>query len=1361
MKKTLRSYLFYIFIFAIFLILALIPYYLNRTIILGGEGNFFIDFTKHLANNGFTWLNISTGVPTTSLNVNVPNIYILSFIQNLFGIRIANFTLIFSIYFLPFIAVFLICKKFKLSAPLTFMISLFYLLNPFTLYYLTCINQWNAMCLAAIPFFFWIILEYYHNNLMLFFCFGLISFSFAFANANPPIMILIQISLIITVFIISNYFTHKFVPFQFIRKYFIVLASFIVHNLWWIIHWIISLRATKEIYSPEFAGDWLRIIIQNTKQITFGVLTFSHLISKDTSYDFFALLYNQNLACFILLIPIFLIVHHVFLCNNNRQNKLLLLLFTLWIISVSFTKGTSLPFGYLYHILYKYLPFFNIFKTPTEKFGILNIFLFVLLLIFSIKGPSKSRYYRWQLGFLTLYLFFCLIPLISGNIIPSYKHNRKITVTRKYIDKQEYKDFRKEINNDNTDYKILSLPGSKNYQVCMTNYNGLNYTGMDPVLYNTKKAFIDASSGPFMLYNNFSNINYDKLLGMYNIKKIVINKDIIPWFGFRENKKLPELKRIFSRTKKQKKYGAITVYDNSYFLPHIYPAANPVFVTGDENTLLLLPKEYFLKTNPLFVFSSQILNSQILRKINAFILKDFRRKDTGIYLARRYPINNGNFLLELKKDGIYEIWADTSIEISSEFLFPTDITVKIDKIPSGHNILQPNIMESKIFNKAQKNYQKICEKYLKKGRHLFEINRFEDYPAVKFFLVDKEERVGWEKSLWQSIHESGSVIYYNFTKNRYFYIPTDSSYILEAEIIPNFVKQKKEQIEIDFYRKEELDNWTFRPENISFNYGIIGFNELLVLTNFDGDKHEDEYLQMRNKNLRVDLTTHPYLDLTYKIVDPNVQTIEIVAGIDFDKDEIVDGHIRGLYPNPASAFWTKYSYNIYAKAVKIFPNKKNYDLIFLEIYPHKLWGVDTSTYSKRGLYTFWLKNLKFYNYSEINYVRNLDCALDLKMNSETNKIIKRQIDSEETYYFIKYESEDLASLYSEKKQFLEIGISTEGIDLQKYPKINLSYINLNTGDTNIKFILDIDTDADLKIDKSFSSNFFSIKRGRANLNINGYDMLKEKLSGEGTYNLMGIRFVLDKWHAFSGDNLKIYSESLIPIDNLRTGFPVMKIDNMAYKFKPGDKQIKNPNRIYFKQELKLDRGVHYLELDNNESFHVKNIFLSPAIQKTNYSAIKQNEKQMPEIAFEKVSPAYYKVKIKQAAQPFWLVFSENFNRQWKVYLEQRIEENTVSRTDKIAAVYLKIKVLEYMHVHNHSFKKIKYLFKQPLDVDHLVANGYANGWYIDTKKLNLPEEFSLTILFWPEIIFWLTGWISSLIILTSIISSAVILVRKK
>ncbi|MFH1459860.1 MAG: hypothetical protein ABIG64_05745 [Candidatus Omnitrophota bacterium] len=577
--KRINAYNVFLMLGGAIFFLALLPYYFDGCLILGGEADFVLDFTTHLKNSCFAWYStFGAGVINMSPHAFALNIVILSLIEKFTGsVVAANFTMIFSIYFLPFIAMFMLSRLLKARPFVAFMVSFFYVVNPFILYHLICINQNNVFSIGVMPLFLWLILKYYNDNFRLCFFFGFISACFSFSFSNPPLFAIIFFSVLLSVVLGSFYHNKKIILIQIVKKLVILLVSFFVFNSWWIMTLYLNLKSVgKSIYPLSIAKDLLNTVVTDFYPIIAKMFSLTLLISDDSSYDFFAYWYNTVFAGIITLVPMFVIIFYfLFIYDRKKRNLLPMGTLGILLIVLFFVKGNAAPFGGIYNFLFIHVPYFKIFKTPVEKFGILYVFILSILLLFIMNNIKERRHYKFISFIFALYLLFCSVPLLTGNIIPEYKIKNFGYGSRKYKDKTEYKQFREFVNSKNFEQRILSLPGTANYQVCLSNYNNKKYTGLDPVLKNTNKPFIGTHHYFNLLYKGIGLSNYKKVLGIYNVGQVVVNEDLIAWYGFLEKETIEEKKIIFTGFMQPYSLGSITVYENEDdFLPRIYVSSN-------------------------------------------------------------------------------------------------------------------------------------------------------------------------------------------------------------------------------------------------------------------------------------------------------------------------------------------------------------------------------------------------------------------------------------------------------------------------------------------------------------------------------------------------------------------------------------------------------------------------------------------------------------------------------------------------------------------------------------------------------------------------------------------------------------------
>ena len=569
----IRKYLL-IIAFGLALTLILFPFYRDGKMISGWEGGYFLDFPSLWQNFGYSWYNSGAGIIASSLNFGY--VSHLALFQILIpNERIINFIMIYFLYFLPFLVVYLLSLELKITPWVALLISIFYITNPFVSNFMKSINQWNMLAAYVLPSFFLIIFKFYNKNFLLFFLFGLNSLFFAFTNANPPTMILYQIAIVFFVFFTSLHKEQKLNFKSIIKNYFTVIFSFFLFNFWWIINWFYILPDAGQGYSKEFAISWLRGA-QMFIPAFWRTLNLTSLLQYplNPEYDYFAKHYSYFFTPILLSIPILIIIYFLFKKRLGEKHHLVL---GLMLIIIGFlSKGVNGLFGRVYEFMVMNFPFFSIFKSAEEKWGTLFIFLLTLYLIFIFKELKKDRVYQFMITFFIIYVMYSAVPFLTGNFLPDYKYNEQVIGSKRFLDKTEYQNLRRQLNNDPLQYRVLSLPGSWNYQVALQIAGKRFYTGNDPVLSNTNKAFIAPYNGTFterfgVLFDSISKPDYLNLLGLYNIKKIVINKDMYPWFGFQPKESVPEMEAIFDKNLTSSKNQAIDLYDvGDYFLPRFY-----------------------------------------------------------------------------------------------------------------------------------------------------------------------------------------------------------------------------------------------------------------------------------------------------------------------------------------------------------------------------------------------------------------------------------------------------------------------------------------------------------------------------------------------------------------------------------------------------------------------------------------------------------------------------------------------------------------------------------------------------------------------------------------------------------------------
>ncbi len=144
----------------------------------------------------------------------------------------------------------------------------------------------------------------------------------------------------------------------------------------------------------------------------------------------------------------------------------------------------------------------------------------------------------------------------------------------------------------------------------------------------------------------------------------------------------------------------------------------------------------------------------------------------------------------------------------------------------------------------------------------------------------------------------------------------------------------------------------------------------------------------------------------------------------------------------------------------------------------------------------------------------------------------------------------------------------------------------------------------------------------------------------------------------------------------------------------------------------------------------------------NNSSNSQSDENLPQLTFNEVNPTKYTIQVTNATKPFFLVFSESYDPQWKAY----VSSNNIVLGNVIVSYG---NVQEATSGNAFTVQDISYLFSQPLsDQYHFITNGYANAWYIDPQQLHQGTDFTITLFFVPQAYYYVGVVITAIAIIT-------------
>ena len=178
------------------------------------------------------------------------------------------------------------------------------------------------------------------------------------------------------------------------------------------------------------------------------------------------------------------------------------------------------------------------------------------------------------------------------------------------------------------------------------------------------------------------------------------------------------------------------------------------------------------------------------------------------------------------------------------------------------------------------------------------------------------------------------------------------------------------------------------------------------------------------------------------------------------------------------------------------------------------------------------------------------------------------------------------------------------------------------------------------------------------------------------------------------------------------------------------------------------RSVIYINnyIENSSSEKLKEL------GKNALSINKYGKNEIPTIIFEKINPTKYRIIVKNAKDPYVLVFTENYSEYWKLYSNINNSKLNKNGYNEEVISYFNGEVKECTS--RTTFLEIDtfetWFKKSILEDRHLVANGYANSWYIESSNVGGKENYELIIEFWPQKFYFLAIIISGVTLISII-----------
>ncbi len=244
-----------------------------------------------------------------------------------------------------------------------------------------------------------------------------------------------------------------------------------------------------------------------------------------------------------------------------------------------------------------------------------------------------------------------------------------------------------------------------------------------------------------------------------------------------------------------------------------------------------------------------------------------------------------------------------------------------------------------------------------------------------------------------------------------------------------------------------------------------------------------------------------------------------------------------------------------------------------------------------------------------------------------------------------------------------------------------------------------------------------------------------------TIALLNVRYILlhkdFNWNAVSGHDW-FFKHNLKNLETRLSNLEQVNIAGKLHFYKLGEESL--PHIYSTQKQIVITNLSDFIPVVESDAFKPGQQNIIIVDQNTNKNIPMINSNRRPFISFVEINPTKYKISIQDAHEPFYLIFSESFNRGWRAYI------NTDMMKCSPIATYANVNVIECRDKSKFfEIKDITRIFDRSVpEEDHFVVNGYANGWYVYPGKLGLGEGFSLTLYFWPQTIYYVSLFVSGL-----------------
>lgn len=454
-------------------------------------------------------------------------------------------------------------------------------------------------------------------------------FSIVFFNPAFVIPMIMILALFFIWKVILSWKNKAIVKKLFIYSIGLTILAFLM-NLWFILP---SLSAANTFYSYATAAEnplqTLKSVSYSTDfQALFRLLPLT-LSSGIWAYNDPPWRWAYNNPFFVFLGFLITIVA---LLSPFKRDRHILFFTLMFIVGLFLCLGLNSPFGFIFEWMFKNIPFFDMFRSPYNKFMPFLLVSYTVLFgygVTTLYGAIKNKLSvkMAKLVVIVMMILMCVIyvfPMWTGNVV-----NTPITIRGNEISSfvevpSYYQNIAEYFQKDPTDYRILSLPLRPSTYVGFDwqyGYDGPDYTWLlykhDTISYLDNNYDPSAQIISGLTERNLTNALYE-MAALFSVKYVVIQHDVDIVHGNYGGKPLTnqqELSLILSQSNLTfiDSFGKLDLYkvDDQYVSPLIYSSLTSTLIIGNVSEMSkLIASDDFKLEKPALILSEQLNPAQ-------------------------------------------------------------------------------------------------------------------------------------------------------------------------------------------------------------------------------------------------------------------------------------------------------------------------------------------------------------------------------------------------------------------------------------------------------------------------------------------------------------------------------------------------------------------------------------------------------------------------------------------------------------------------------------------------------------------------------------------------------------------------------